>query len=395
MGKLNVEDMPNSLNETENAVIRPVSRRSFSLHGKILRPKNITHMIQQSVQESDSKLTESENTAGGITGVRKLVGSEESVVQEYKKKKKPFFFRKKILPMSSSVFSPKIVMPKRQSDADLSTIHTITRSTPPLLKPRGTAVKKKQFWGRLFPLLLVLGGAAVVYFYPTVLDEFMFPKEKNSQGMPKAFKQDLQETKSLKTAYIDLQNTVTDQRNELRNLHKKIRNLTEELKTAQQQAVAGISKGKLYREELMRITTQYEIQLGELRQQIQTQMEIMTALKAQIQALEKIFDESGFSGIAGAASKVTRRDLFPASREGISPTEGQVTMLNSRYRFIVIDKGYQQGAHFGQLVRVFQNGNQIAEGSVDRTYPTMSAVLILNPMEFSLIREGDVVSLSD
>ncbi|HOW59281.1 MAG TPA: hypothetical protein PLO78_06110 [Candidatus Omnitrophota bacterium] len=397
MEKLKDKTTQSNLTNSQGVSAHRVSKKSFSLWGflNVAGPMAGSGEHGKTLLKEPSKGPVFQNSPSSNTSkVRKWVGLEEKVVRDYKRKSL-FPFEKSVpatKPAANVIKSPAL---EKQKTADAFIAQTVTLSSSPLSRPIGPVTKKKESVVWIFLTFLILAGLPIgtfVLFHP---EKFRIKTERISQEMLATLASTQAENKKLENVYSKLQNVSTDQRNEIRRLNFELRNLSEELKSVRKKETVLSANEKSYRSELMRITAQYEIQLDTMRQQIAGRDEIIMALKAQIKAFEKIIDESGFAGVAGAASHMAVRGQASMSFQDNPSANGKVTLIHDRYRFIVINMGAQQGARFGQRVNIYQEGRKITEGVVDRVYPTISAVTISDRFGLSMIREGDAISFSN
>jgi hypothetical protein len=174
------------------------------------------------------------------------------------------------------------------------------------------------------------------------------------------------EKKLLEQSYAVLKNTLEDQRAEMQWLNSELQDATSELKTARSEA-------------------------NVLRNTVQTQKDIISALKAQGQAFEKIIDQGGLSALSGAAAGFSL-ERFSTGRTAMF--QGEVASINERQGFIVINMGAAQGAYPGRWIAISRNGRGVAVGRVDRAYPTMSVAVLRSSGMLRAIQEGDSVFFS-
>ena len=139
----------------------------------------------------------------------------------------------------------------------------------------------------------------------------------------------------------------------------------------------------------MRLTARYETQLNILRATVQTKDAIVNALKVQNYAFEKIVEQAGMFAISGASAGVSQA---PFSTSGTSVLQGRISSVNGA--LVVIDKGATQGVNSGRSITISRAGIELAEGSIDRIYPTMSVAVLRDASMLQVIREGDSVSFS-
>ena len=198
------------------------------------------------------------------------------------------------------------------------------------------------------------------------------------------------ERDQLKQSYVELQNASVTQSAKIKGLNSQLRGLEGDLRTLQEnKAEYGRSLEKKYRAELMRITAEYETQIDVLRGTIRTKDAIVNALKAQSHAFERIIEQAGKSALSGAAAGLSQE---PFSSAETSTLQGKVASVNGA--LVVINMGATQGVSSGRLIKIFRAGVGIAEGSIDRIYPTMSVAVLRNASMLQMIRQGDSVSFS-
>jgi len=69
-------------------------------------------------------------------------------------------------------------------------------------------------------------------------------------------------------------------------------------------------------------------------------------------------------------------------------------MVNRQYQFIIVNLGADQGAVTGGFGQHFSRWQTAGEGRLERVYPAMSAVTVLDDSALGEVKEGDRVSFS-
>lgn len=204
-----------------------------------------------------------------------------------------------------------------------------------------------------------------------------------------------------------LENTVAgyvkrdgEQQTEIQRLNGRMQNMTGKLSAAQQKAAAFDAMEKSYREELLRTTTHYEGQLASMRKLVEVREDLVKALQAQVQTIDRLLSEGGLATAFTAAMKAMEAGKKKAAEASpvisapkMSP-QGEVIMVNRQYQFIIVNLGADHGAQTGGLVDIFRDGKSAAKGRLERIYPSMSAVTVFDEGAIEEIQEGDRVSLS-
>lgn len=200
------------------------------------------------------------------------------------------------------------------------------------------------------------------------------------------------EKQQLEQSYSELKAASANQAAEMRWMQSQFRDIAVKLKTAQDEKTASSQAlEKRYREELMRLTLQYENQLDVLRADVRTRDAIVGALKAQAQAFEKVLDPARMAAVSGVAAGFSRQ---PFVGVGSSAPQGRILSVNGRQGFVVINLGGEQGAHSGRWVVISRDGTGLTAGRIDRVYPSMASVLIRDAGVLPMLQEGDTVSFS-
>lgn len=180
-------------------------------------------------------------------------------------------------------------------------------------------------------------------------------------------------------SYAELQSAFKDQQDEVRRLEFELYD-----KAAELRRVSELSEGsrldleQRYRQELMRLTADYEIQLELLRKAVRSREALAEALR-----IRNAFPDPGL-----------QKDTSDLSASVLSLTQGKVTLTQGRQGFFVIDLGSDRGARPGRKITISREGVAFATGRIDRAYPTSSAVVPYNMRTIDTIQEGDTVFFS-
>ena len=336
------------------------SRKSFSLFrfSSSTPAKVIPVTPNVSPKEAPKGVPRGE-TNGGLEAIEKRMDLEEKIVSEYR--------------------GQRIALPK--STPPLSIASSVTYTTGlPTLKKSSSGTTPFRYWDILiWGLGLVLAGF-LVFLY---IRELPLKQDVSHQiaGI-------LEEKSRLEQSYKEAKTVSGEQKEKLQQQSLRIQRMNGELRMLREKAVRADRLEKTYRQELMRITTDYEIQLDALRASLRTKDEIVTALKAQMKAIEQMIDRGTLSAVSGAASLVARQASFGRNEA----LQGKVTQVNFRQGYFVVNIGSELGARSGVPLKVYRDGVLVGDAVADRVYPTMSSVTMLGRTPLYTVREGDFVS---
>jgi biopolymer transport protein ExbB/TolQ len=350
----------------------PAPKKGLTFFGFFNSPKAETRgkNAVAVLKEPASKNSQPSVPRANLTAVKNWVALEEKIVHDYKEQRETL--------LKSATPSPKT--PAKQPPPAFETFSTQTAvsSSPRTSKLKDPLRDTGTTFLKLGKVLLVLGGLAVGVFVLLNIQ-----KSFSGQEVSQRFVQLQSEKEKLSRSYADLEAASEDQSAEIKWLNGQVRDMASEIKKAKaEKAAFEQALEKKYREELMRITVRYESELAVLRDQVQTQSAIVNALKAQGQAFEKIIDQAGMSALSGAAAGLP------------SVFQGEVTSVNARQGFVVINLGAAQGARSGRWITISRSGIGIAIGRIDRVYPTMSVALLQSRGMLQVVQEGDNVFFS-
>lgn len=376
-----------SLPKTPSRDIPPASLTAVT-HWVALEEKIIHRYIEQKKVRSRValpipavKTSASKILRAGFKSVTNWIGTARKTLRHYTEQKK---VRPRVaLPIPAAKTSVKQLSPS------FETFSTQTGISAPSVVPQFRDRRRgigKTFPGMKRPLLVLgwLAAGVFVLFYiqASVPDRKAFQRIFQLQA----------ENEKLRKSYAALKSVSENQSEAMDWLNSRLHNVTLELKKAKaERAAFEQSVEKKYSGELMRITLDYEAELAALRNTVEAQNTIVKALKAQSQAFEKIVDQVRMSALSGAAAGFSQESF---STEKISETLGQVTSINARNNFVVLNLGADQGARPGRWVTISRGGIGLAAGRIDRVYPTMSVAIVRNARMFRVIQEGDSVSFS-
>ncbi|GEM_PF-1615563 len=380
--------VPSNLNNPEKKISVPLAaKKGFTLFSffnssrEEARLKNTAPVLRGSVLKSPPLNVPRANVAA----VTKWVALEEKIIHDYREQKTAQF--KNVIPVSKIPVkqSPRIPAKQPLPAFETFTTQTAVPLSPSIPKFKDPPRSSKKAFSGLAEFLLVCGwlvaGALILMYLQGALS--------NREAL-KRLTQLQSERDQLKQSYVELQNASVTQSAKIKGLNSQLRGLEGDLRTLQEnKAEYGRSLEKKYRAELMRITAEYETQIDVLRGTIRTKDAIVNALKAQSHAFERIIEQAGKSALSGAAAGLSQE---PFSSAETSTLQGKVASVNGA--LVVINMGATQGVSSGRLIKIFRAGVGIAEGSIDRIYPTMSVAVLRNASMLQMIRQGDSVSFS-
>ena len=306
-------------------------------------------------------------TSGKMAAIEEWVDLEEKIVHAYGNRKAP-----------SAKPTPSLNLASTVSYA----------ASMPVLKRPSAGGSPFLRWGAV---LVVAGWVLACLFAFFYARELPLKREASLR-----FSGILEEKNRLEQSYMAVKKSSEEQSATIQKMDRRIQRMSGELQIFREKVSGSDLLEKKYRQELMRITTDYEIQLDALRGSLRSRDEIIASLRAQMQSIEKMIDQGSLSAVSGIASRVTQPGAFApsdfASQSGEEVSRGRVTVVNSRQGFFAVDIGSDRGARSGRPIQVFREGAFVGEGILDRVYPTMSSVTMKNPRALYAVREGDLVT---
>jgi hypothetical protein len=365
------------VHKTGKAVSGPsIARKSFDLFGFFTSPGTVARQKTGAAALADLPQKSAPFAAprADLTAVRNWVGMEEKIVHDYKEKKAAL--PKHVAPLPKPPV--KQALPAFETFSTQTTV-SLSPIAPKLKEPLRVPKRSFSGTGEFLPVLGWLAAGALVFLY-------LHGATANREASERL----QSERDRLKRSYAELQSSSENQGAEIKWLTSQLRDSEEDLRTLQEnKAEFSRDLEKKYREELMRITLRYETELDTLRGTVRTKDAVVGALKAQIQALEKILDQIRMSAVSGGVAGFFRS---PSQGSGVSVAQGQITAVNGRQGFFVMNLGADQGARSGRWVAVSREGVRLAAGRIDRVYPSMSAVALRDKRFLNVVQEGDSVS---
>jgi len=361
-----------------------VPRRTFSFLGLFSSSKS--NSPSHSVLLKDASLSGHGVTPlrTDLAAVRSWVALEERIVHDYT--------AQRAVPAKPVVFPAKHPVQEKAPIFETLTSQTVT-SAPGLPEKVQTPSpkRKRSFFRLLGTTVLTLGwvlAGVVAFFYSgeVSLKQDITLKLARSQG----------ENRQLERSVATFKAAASEQRAELQKLNSQVRTMAVELGAAQSKAAAYTAMEESYRSELLRVTAQYEEQLDSMRKIVLVRDELVKTLQTHIQAIDKLVSEGGLATAFTAAVKAMEDQKNQAAEKTqvAMPPQGEVVMVNRQYQFIIVNLGADQGAVTGGLVSIFQDGKPLAKGRLERVYPAMSAVTVLDDSALGEVKEGDRVSFS-
>jgi hypothetical protein len=355
-------------NQGRNAVIGKKSPQRFSFFKLSLSTPSSAAPAASgvSLKEPLFKGVHLSKTSGRLAAIEKWVDLEEKIVHDYKNRKTP-----------SAKPTPPL---------NISSTVSYAAGMPALERPSSGSSSVLRWSTVLWASGWILAGI-FAFFYAKEL-----PLKQDASSRIAGI---LAEKTRLEQSYAKIRIVSDEQRGKLQQLNGRIRRINGELRVSREKAARVDLLEKTYRQELMRITIDYEMQLDSLRGFLRTRDEIVTALRTQMQAIEQMIDQGSLAAVSGVASRAAQRGssgpdatAFPG---GNDLSQGKVIQVNVSQNFFVVNAGSERGTRSGAKVKIYREGTLIGEGATDRVYPTMSSVTMRDPRALYDVREGDLV----
>ncbi len=332
-----------------------------------------------------------------LDAVRSWVALEERIVHDYRAHKVvPMKRPEPVVQIAPKALPEKSPVPEKAPIFETLSVQTVTSVPNFAAKVKKPALGSKRSFFRLGTAVLTLGwmlAGLFAYFYAgeVSLRQNVTLQLAESQGA----------NDQLERSAAALKTTANDQRNELQKLSAQVRSMAGALGGAQAKAAMYTAMEKSYRDELLRVTAQYEEQIDGLRKVVQVREELVNTLQAHIRSIEKLVSEGSLTTAFSAAIKAVeeQKKKAAAAEAQVAPQpkalpQGEVVMVNRQYQFIVVNLGAEQGAVTGGLFNIFQDGKPLATGRLERVYPSMSAGTVLDSGALAVVQEGDRVTFS-
>lgn len=181
-----------------------------------------------------------------------------------------------------------------------------------------------------------------------------------------------------------LQSAVSVRENEARQLQGQVNGFKNDLAAVQSRTLSLKTLERNYRDELSRITIQYEQKLASFRGDLRTRDEKIRSLQSQLASFQRSAAAGGIVSFSGGAAVASSQPAL---------ARGKVIMSNETYEFVVVDFGSDQGVRAGSIIEIEQQDSKRTRGQVERVYPRFAAVTPLDPEALDKIQEGDPASL--
>lgn len=408
----------------QSVLTQTTSPKSFTLLRYFFpsKPSGDSHDVKIEAQKTAPQEAQQKVPREEMDAIRSWVALEERIIHDYKERKEapasqnspqPSIPEPKVEGAPSGV-RPTVIKPKLKLTVPVSDgktdpftsekkkriLDSLLFSTQLITAPPQVAMPvspipsaKSKFWFRVMTLAMFLGWMGVAMLMFLYVQEH-FSRQKTSVQ----FAEVRGGKKQLEHSYADLKSNLAKERDEIQRLNVHVRNITGDLRAAQVKAVAFDAMEKSYREELLKTTTRYEEQLDAMRKLVQVRDDVLQGLLSHSQTIDKLLTDGGLGTLITFVQKNVQENATEKNKPtSVSATavpipDGKVVMVNSRYEFIVIDLGSNQGARTGFMVGVSKNGRKMTTGKIERVYPTMSAVTVLDTNVLSDIQEGDEVT---
>lgn len=320
--------------------------------------------------------------------IRNWVALEERIVHDYR--------AQKVVSSRPVIHSSRTPERERAPIFETLSVRTVTSVPKVGEMARQPSPEEKRSFLRSGTAILSLGwilAGLLAYFYAgeSALRQDASLKLAESKG----------KSEQLEWSIAVLNTTTLNQRKEIQSLESQVRTMSGELGETKAKAAAYTAMERSYREELLRVTAQYEEQIEGMRQLVRDRENLVQTLQTHIQSIEKLVSKDGLTAVFSAAVKaVETQKNQAATKVPQSVTQqkvilrGEVVMVNRQYRFIIVNLGAEQGITTGSLIDIFQNGKFLTKGRLERVYPSMAAGTVLDEGAMEAVREGDSVSFS-
>ena len=201
-------------------------------------------------------------------------------------------------------------------------------------------------------------------------------------------------------ARAQLEQSLVQLQTEMANQREEINHLNSDLQAAQAKAALIDKLRQEHQEEISRIKNRYEGQLTSLQKVLETKESLISSLQSNLKSIRELLEKGetplGTVAAAGSVGVVESAVASPSggSSSEFKPVSGKVLTVNRDQHFIITNLSVAEGAQIGRFVQIYQKGQPIGQGRIDRVYQNLSAATILSEDTLTRIGEGDQVILA-
>jgi len=161
---------------------------------------------------------------------------------------------------------------------------------------------------------------------------------------------------------------------EMRLMNEQLKRLARKARSASRREAIFEAIEGAYQSEIKNIRNRYDDEVKKLLAEISEKGSEIENLRFQLESSQ---------GVLVTAGSLAEADT----------SRGVVMAVNHRYKFILINLGQMHGVELNQMVEIYQNGSLIGHGQVERVYPELAGVGLLEPATSEQIHEGDEIYL--
>ncbi len=122
-----------------------------------------------------------------------------------------------------------------------------------------------------------------------------------------------------------------------------------------------------------------DIAIGQLTENLRSARE---SHQVQMERLKRFYDEK----LKALENPPVLENL---KAQGLHASKGMVLTVHPAQHFVIVDKGFNQGAHEGQWIQIYQKGTLLGKGKLERVYQNLSAATFASEYAIGQVEKGD------
>lgn len=246
-----------------------------------------------------------------------------------------------------------------------------TRPVPGTVKVKKNALPVR--WVLFLGLSWVIAGVfAYLYFFPGRPDNPPQPRLTIQSGG------DLRQWESV----------LLKKERTIRHLEARIKAMSERIQAASEDLRSSRNEESEYRKEALQLALRYQAELDTLRNAVSERDAVVLGLRKELNEAKSVSKGSGSEGVPPPGFSMQK-----AGMPGSEPLLGKVVMINSRYRFVIVDVGARRGVRPGEKVHFLNGTEVVAVGNVEEVYPGVAGVSVWDAQALERITENQQVSV--
>ncbi len=155
-------------------------------------------------------------------------------------------------------------------------------------------------------------------------------------------------------------------------------------------------------DEMAGMQNRYESRIGELERDVKRYADFSAILATEMKPIKEALLGAGAGG-AGSSAAASDTENSSSDTSTTTPlalnaqsadlVSGQVVSVDQKFGFVVTNVGADQGMAPGRIIQIYQRGEPLGLGRIEKSQKTVSAASVVSEDVLSRVKEGDRVVL--